>query len=392
MAPGPAAPGPAAPGPAKPGAKPDRAWGERWYVLRDRLLGNPGFQRWAARFPLTRPIARRRAYRLFDLVAGFVYSQVLLACVRLRLLERLAESPRTAEQLAPALGLDLAATRRLLAAAESLRLVAARRDERFGLGDLGAALLANPGVLAMIEHHPLLYEDLRDPVRLLREGGGGGALQRYWGYARSGAPDELPAERVADYSALMAASQSFTAAEILDAYPLGRHRRLLDLGGGEGAFVAAAAARHPELQFILFDLPAVAERARDRLAAAGIGGRVRAVGGNFFGDPLPPGADVISLVRILHDHDDEPALRLLRTARLALPKGGTLLVAEPMAGMKDGAPIGGAYFGFYLLAMGSGRPRSEAEICGLLRQAGFAAVRAIPARGALFTRLIEARA
>jgi demethylspheroidene O-methyltransferase len=57
--------------------------------LRNRLLASPGFQRWAAAFPLTRPVARRHTRELFDLVAGFVYSQVLAACVALDLFEDL---------------------------------------------------------------------------------------------------------------------------------------------------------------------------------------------------------------------------------------------------------------------------------------------------------------
>ncbi len=59
---------------------------------------------WAAAFPLTRPIARRRTRALFDLCAGFVYSQILLACVQLQLFDILAERPATAAALAPAWG------------------------------------------------------------------------------------------------------------------------------------------------------------------------------------------------------------------------------------------------------------------------------------------------
>ena len=73
---------------------------DRWRSVRDFLLSSRRFQRWAAAFPLTRPIARRRAADLFDLCAGFVYSQVLFACVRLHLFEQLNAAPATAEALA----------------------------------------------------------------------------------------------------------------------------------------------------------------------------------------------------------------------------------------------------------------------------------------------------
>ena len=52
---------------------------DRLRQWRDQRIADPAFRRWAARFPLTRPIAQRRAQALFDLVAGFSYSQVLLA-------------------------------------------------------------------------------------------------------------------------------------------------------------------------------------------------------------------------------------------------------------------------------------------------------------------------
>ena len=78
----------------------------------------------------------------------------------------------------------------------------------------------------MVRHHAMLYADLADPVALLR-GGRDGALARYWPYAGSDAPHALEPDAVAPYSELMAASQSFIAEEVLDAYPVERHRCLL---------------------------------------------------------------------------------------------------------------------------------------------------------------------
>lgn len=367
------------------------SWFDRWYTLRDRLLASPAFQRTAAAFPLTRPIARRRARALFDLCAGFVYSQVLLACVRLRLFEILAEGPQTLADLSVRLSLSQEATARLLWAAVSLRLAARRGKDRFGLGDLGAAMAGNPGIAAMVEHHALLYADLGDPVALLRGERHDTALARYWPYARAGDPAALDAGRVAAYSALMSASQRLIAGEVLAAYALDRHRCLLDVGGGEGTFLAEAAARAPHLRLVLFDLPAVAERAQGRLAAAGLADRVRVVGGDFFSDPLPGGADIVSLIRVVHDHDDAAAAALLAAVRRALPADGTLLLAEPMSGTPGAEPIGDAYFGFYLLAMGSGRPRTPGELATLLRRAGFGRIRRIPTCMPLQTCLIVAR-
>ena len=376
---------------ARQPALPGGGWLERLRGGRDRLLASARFRDAAAAFPLTRPLARRRARALFDLCAGFVYSQILLACVRLRLFDLLRDGPQPVAPLAHRLGLPAERARRLCAAAAALGLLARRSGDRYALGPLGAALAGNPAVAAMIEHHALLYADLADPVRLLR-GEARTALRDYWAYAAGEAPAALADDRVAAYSALMSASQPLVAGEVLDAYPLARHRCLLDVGGGEGAFLISAAERAPALRLMLFDLPAVARRARERLAAAGLAGRAQVFAGDFRSDRLPSGADVVSLVRVVHDHDDATVLALLRAVRAALLPGGTVLVAEPMSETRGAEPIGDAYFGFYLLAMGSGRPRSPREHATLLRTAGFERPRLLRTRLPLQTQVLVARA
>ncbi len=339
---------------------------ERWILWRNARLADPAFQRWAGRFPLTRAVARARAAALFDTVAGFVYSQVAAAAVETGLLVFLKAQPQSLAAIAAHTGLPAAGAERLVKAAAALGLAEAIGG-RWALGSAGAALLGNPGVAEMIAHHRFLYADLADPVALLRRRGG--SLAGYWAYA-----DAEP-ERVAAYSALMAASQPGIAAAVLDAYDVRRHRRLLDVGGGQGVFAAAALDRAAGLAATVFDLPAVVARIADpRLARAP---------GSFTLDPLPPGHDLISLVRVVHDHDDAAVAALLAKVHAALPPGGRLLLAEPFAGTPSGEPIGDAYFGLYLWAMGSGQPRTAARLREMLAAAGFGRVHehvtAIPA-------------
>lgn len=364
---------------------------DRWLAWRDGLTGSKAFRRWAAAFPLTRPIARRRASGLFDLVAGFVYTQILLACVRLRLFDLLAQGPQTLETLAPRLGLTDDAAQRLLAAAVALKLVEKRSRGRYGLGPLGAPLVGDAAITSMIEHHAELYVDLADPVALLRGEARTSALAQYWPYAGAEAPDALGSDRVSPYSALMSASQTLVSDEVLEAYSFDKHRCLLDVGGGEGTFLSAVAARAPHLQLVLFDLPAVAERARIKFAERGLSQRTTTCGGSFFSDPLPTGCDLISLVRVIFDHDDAKALMILNAVRRALPNDGTLLLTEPMSGTPGAEAMGDAYFGFYLLAMGKGRSRSAAQLTELLHAAGFGEVRLLRNHLPLQTQVIVAR-
>jgi demethylspheroidene O-methyltransferase len=364
---------------------------DRYFAVRDRWLSSPQFQRWAAAFPLTRPTARKRARALFDVCAGFVYSQILYACVRLKVFDLLALGPQTATNIANILKLPRDSTDRLLEAAVSLRLVEKRMAGRFGLGPLGTAMVGNPGVAAMVEHHTMFYADLRDPVGLLRGERSDTELARYWAYSRSQAPSSLPRSKTQSYTALMGNSSSLVAAEILDNYPLHRHRRLMDVGGGDGSFLIAAAERCEKLEVVLFDLPPVAEQAARRFADLGLQDRASSVGGDFFSDALPHGADIISLVRVIHDHDDAAAQALLRAIFEALPVNGVLLIAEPMSGTPGAEAAGDAYFGFYLLAMGSGKPRAPKRLRQMLAAAGFTDTHLVHTHQPLQARLIVAR-
>ena len=259
---------------------------------------------------------------------------------------------------------------------------------------LGAPLVDNEAVIAMVRHHATLYADLADPVALLR-GRVRPSLSTYYPYTADEAKAhaaEITPEKVANYSALMSASQPLVAAEILDAFSFAPHRHLLDVGGGEGRFLVSVAERAPHLTLTLFDLPPVAANARARFQNAGVADRAQAVGGNFLADELPTGADIVSLVRIIHDHDDERALTILAAIRRVLPKGGTLVLAEPMSGTPGAEAMGDAYFGFYLLAMGRGQARTAEQLTALLRYSGFDNVRLLPTRIPLQVRLLTARA
>lgn len=345
---------------------------------RNAIFAHPRFQYLAARLPIIRWIARSRAAGAFDMLAGFTYSQTLRACVETGLFETLAKGPVSTKQVAEELDLSVAAADCLLRAARSLKLSEEVVPDGWMLGEQGAVIAANPGVQAMIRHHRLLYADLADPVALLRRDRGEPTeLSRFWSYAGALHGASERGRDTAEYSQLMAASQHFVASEVLAAISFKRARRLLDVGGGHGAFLSAVAAAWPHLELGLFDLPEVAENGVKLLAKQVGPNRITAYPGNFFTDTIPSGFDVVSLVRILHDHDDAPAEALLANIRRALGPGGRLLIAEPMARIRGAEPMGEAFFGLYLWAMGSGRPRSPAEITAMLRRAGFSSTRTV---------------
>lgn len=364
---------------------------DRLYDWRNRLLANPDFQRRARRNPFMRFMARRRARALFDLCSGFVYSQILSTCVQLNVFEYLRDGPRSRDEIARAIGLEKDACDILMRSAMSLKLLESRGADRYGLGIHGAALLANPGVCKMIEHHTFLYRDLIDPVSLLKREQDETMLSMFWDYAGARQQQSEEGLGTGPYTELMSASQTMVAEQIIDTYPLRTHQRLLDVGGGDGTFLRTVAKSAPDLELMLFDLPPVAEQARKRFASCEFRQQATCYGGSVFEDDLPEGADIISLVRIIHDHNDDAALAILKKCRKALPAGGTLLLAEPMGREKVGDPATDAYFGFYLHAMGRGRPRTAEELQELLLRAGFDRSTSLRTHLPMLTSLLVAR-
>ena len=360
---------------------------DQWRHWRNRMIASPRFQAFAADFPLTRPIARARSKALFDLIAGFTFSQTLAACLELGLFERVATAPASLESLAKDVGFEPKNLERLLKAAISLDLLEKTSSGTYDLGIHGAALRGNPYIAGFIRHHALLYKDLLDPVGLVR-GRHETALSRYWAYA--GAGEKAPANRAAvgDYTELMAASQQAVAREILALHDFSDARHVIDVGGSNGTFIAAAADRYPTLRFTLFDLPAVTEIASETFEKHGISGRTQITSGSFLKDPLPLGADVATLIRVLHDHDDDSALVILTGIRKALPPQGRLVLAEPLSGAPDTAPIADAYFGLYFAAMGQGKTRTSTEIAHLGRMAGFTRISTPRSRMPLITSVM----
>lgn len=344
---------------------PARRGRQPWAV---RLGLSPRFHALCARVPGLKHMARAEGAALFDIVQGFVQSQALLALVELRVLHRLAEGPAALAALAGPAGVPVERMAILCKAGAGLGLMAERRG-LWRLTVRGAAFLAVPGLEAMVRHHPVLYRDLADPVAFFR-GETQPELAGFWPYV-FGAGGAADPELAARYSALMADSQGLVAADTLAAVDFRGIRHLMDVGGGTGAFLAAVGAAHPGLEMTLFDLPAVVPGAEARFAAAGMGGRVRIVPGSFRDDPLPGGADAISLVRVLYDHADSTVAGLLRAVWAALPDGGRILISEPMAGGLRPDPATDVYFSIYTLAMQTGRTRSGAEIQRMLEEAGF---------------------
>ena len=150
------------------------------FDLRNRLLSSARFRSTAEKIPIVQKIAQKRAGELFAMASGFIHSQVLASCVRLKLFDLLREQALSADEIAAHVGMPSEPTAHLLRAAAALRLLEVRPGDRFGLGVLGAAVVDNPGLEALIDHHELLYRDLAAPLDLFAGRQNTNQMQNLW--------------------------------------------------------------------------------------------------------------------------------------------------------------------------------------------------------------------
>lgn len=350
------------------------------------LISRPSFQKWAMKFPLTRPFVRREGSKIFKLIQGFVESQVLYALIELEVLERLATGPQSVRSLAQLHALSEDRMLALLQAGAALRLLHRQRDNRFTLASRGHALLGVAGLQDMIRHHRVLYEDLKDPVAMLRSPQGG-SLAEFWPYVFGSTISQKDAQR---YSHLMSDSQHLVAEDTLSLVSFAKANHIMDIGGGTGTFLCALGTAYRDPRLTLFDLPQTAPDAQRYIAEQGLSDRISVSPGSFRTDPLPHGADLITLVRVCYDHDDNTVLALLRAIHSALPIGGKLVISEPMSGGMTPDPITDVYFSIYTRAMGTGRTRSADEFSNLLKKSGFSKPTGPKTRRSYITSTLEA--
>lgn len=318
------------------------------------------------------------------LMDGYLATQLLHAAARLGVADALAGGPRTAADLAAELDADPGALRRLLRGLAAHGVFEERDDGRFALTPAGAALReGTPGSLrsAAIARGWLYYDAAERLIDTVRTG-------RTAFEIAHGAPffDHIATrpDKTAAFQDSMANRGAHEAADVVAAYDFGRFRRLVDVGGGRGVMLAAVLAATPGLAGVLFDRPEVVERAR-----AGLPPGCEAVGGDFFRS-VPGGADAYLLARVIHDWDDDDALRILTACRDAMPEHATLLLAEavlPERAIDDPAAI---RMDVSMLALFPGRERTVAEYASLLAAAGFALRRVVPTASSVGVHVLEA--
>jgi SAM-dependent methyltransferase len=319
------------------------------------------------------PSALERAAHLMALVNGGAMAKAIAVAAELGLADYLKEGPKHSDELARLTGSHPSALHRLLQALVSLDLCHERDDGAFGLSACGELLQSDAPhslrswVLWCANHMGPRWEKLKYSVQT------GQSVRKLTNGANDFGHLDRDAEAAAVFNAAMSGITSLVALEALRVYDFSKLRRIVDIGGGHGAFLAVLLQAHADLLGVLFDRPHAMPGARTTLAAAAVASRCEFVSGDFF-DTVPRGADGYLLKAIVHDWDDDKSIAILRNCRRVMPDDGRLVVVERVLPERFQAnPLHHAIARADLTMLVSlgGRERTEAEFARLFTAAGF---------------------
>jgi hypothetical protein len=307
--------------------------------------------------------------QLGEIISGSWKSQAVYAAAKLEIADSLASGPQSVAQLASATGAHGPSLYRLLRALASIGIFAEQADGRFANTPLAEPLRRDvPGsqwamAVMMGEEH---YHTWGDLIFTLETGET--AFNRIYGMPIFEFLAENE-EKGKIFDEAMTSVHGRETSAVLDAYDFSGIGTLADIGGGNGSTLIAILQRHPQMRGILFDLPAVVERAREHIAAAGVADRCQLVAGSFF-ESVPPGADAYFMRHIIHDWNDEQCGTILRNCHTAMRDSDRLLVVEGVI-PPGNEPFFGKWLDLTMMLIPGGKERTAAEYQQLYQQAGF---------------------
>jgi SAM-dependent methyltransferase len=317
---------------------------------------------------------------------GALIVQAVHVAAKLGIPDLVSKGPQTADELAEAAKAHGPSLRRILRALASLGVFAETGDGRFEHTALSETLRSDhPQSVrpwALLLGAPLVWK----PWGELHESviSGTGAFRRIYGqpffeYLTSHAED------AAIFHGAMTSGSGSRLPAVLAAYDFSTFERLVDVGGGHGALLRGILSASPKTRAVLYDLPDVVAGA-ESLRAADVAARCEIVGGDFFAS-VPAGGDGYILSRVIHDWNDERALKILQNCRRAIRPDGRLLLIEGVV-TPPNEPDSNKFLDVWFIG-GGGQERNEAEFRALLAQASFELVRVIATTG--HTAIIESR-
>jgi hypothetical protein len=309
--------------------------------------------------------------KMFDMLYGFMISQMVHCATKFSFAEHLANGAATAEAIAQAEGLNADATNRLLRACTTFGLTTYDRSSGFS---------ATPLLMTLHRDAPGSLRDLAlilaghghwSPWGNLSEAMKTGASQaqatlgtNLWEYYRK--PEGM--EEGKSFTKAVAAVTSVVAPEAARTINTKGVNFVVDVGGASGTLIQALMQENPTLRGAVLDLPEVAERARERATALGLRDRLSGVAGDFLAEV--PAADLYLVQRILCDWPDKECLTILENCRRALNPKGRLIVIEMILDDNEFTPFV-AHTDLTMMVVLGAKERTLAEFDSLFERTGF---------------------
>ena len=326
----------------------------------------------------TTPSAPPPQVVLSQMINGYWLTGSIHAAARLGVADKIAGTPRPVAEIAREVSADADSLYRLLRALAGLGIFVEGPARSFGHTPLSEALRDGvPGSMRGLAvmtglGHLRAWPEIVHSVRT-----GQTAFEKVFGkplFEHLSSDAELGAA----FDAAMGGYTAATSAAVAGVYDFSRYRKIVDVGGGSGALLAAILPRVALASGIVFDLPAVAERARAFLASRDLAGRCDVVAGDFF-QAVPAGGDAYAMKMILHDWDDQRSIAILKNVRRAIRPEGRVLLMEAVIDPQSGAGAPGKLLDINMLVMTGGRERTAEEFAALFAASGFALEEIVPA-------------
>lgn len=307
---------------------------------------------------------------LRQMLDGYRTTQSIYVAVKLGIVDFLAIDPHTSEELAEKTSAHPPSLYRLLRALAAMEVLHEEVDGRFSLAPRGEELrsdhpnsLAGWAAFVGEEHHWRAWGSLLHSVST-----GETAFDHVFGTDPWTYRSQYPEASAAFDRGMTSRSKQVTAS-VLSVNDFGRFSTLVDVGGSNGALLAAILVKYPDMHGILFDLPHVVAGAPSLLEEAGVRNRCEIVAGSFF-EAVPSGGDAYVLKSIIHDWNDERSIEILRICREAMSEGTSILLVEQDLGRANETPAA-KLSDLNMMVMTSGQERTTEEYAALLATSGF---------------------
>jgi predicted O-methyltransferase YrrM len=303
-------------------------------------------------------------FTIMSLISKFQESRIFLTAAEMDVFTLLAKNSMSTQEIASRLEVTVRGVTVLLDAVVSMGLLE-KKEEKYHCPAEVASILSKESPTSIMPMVMLAiggwkrWSDLTDVVRRGKDSIRGTAI-------------DIEENEQEAFTGAMQAIACKMAPGIVAAIKPGEAKKLLDIGGGSGAYTQAFLEASPGLTATIFDLPSVINVARLRLATTGLLDRIQLIAGDFCKDELPTGHDLALLSAIIHQNSPEQNIELYRKIFRALQPEGRLVIRDHVMNSDHTKPTSGAFFAVNMLVMTTGGGTySFEEIQSSLESAGF---------------------